>query len=185
MTRLFFRMSRCIVSRCMAPRGVYICVSPVECERALGPRDFCNGHSNFCTVFTRAGLTSTCPDQPWRQRTPYHMALTQTIDQLATHVPSTPQAQHSNVIPFPSSRAFLHVTLPQPSHDHAATSLRALLHSPLGVYVVGTQTVREEVRVQLDIACEDLDFTLHTLISTVPVALIGPLQRHAALAKAR
>jgi hypothetical protein len=45
--------------------------------------------------------------------------------------------------------------------------------------------VREEVRVQLDIAFEDLDFTLHTLISTVPAALIGPLKRRGNVAKAR
>jgi hypothetical protein len=113
------------------------------------------------------------------------MALTQTINNFATQALSNPQAQRNNVIPFPSTRVLLPVTLPQPSHDLAATSLRALLHSPLGVYVVDTQTVRKEVRVQLDIASEDLDFTLHTLISTLPSALIGPLQRHGAVAKAR
>jgi hypothetical protein len=53
------------------------------------------------------------------------------------------------------------------------------------VYVVGTHASREAVCVQLDIASEDLDFTLHTLISTVPAALIGPLKRRANVAKAR
>jgi hypothetical protein len=128
------------------------------------------------------------------------MALTQTVDHFASstqlQAPSHSWLKRSNVIPFPSTRAILQVTLPHPSNELAnatnttnatiastTTPLRALLHSPLGVYVVGTQRVREEVRVQLDIALDDLDFTLHTLISTVPVAMIGPLQRHGAAEK--
>ncbi|CAD6549168.1 hypothetical protein [Paraburkholderia metrosideri] len=120
------------------------------------------------------------------------MALTQSTchfaDQAQSATPSqslgNSRVQRSNVIPFPSTRALLQVTLPHPSNDLAGTSsLRALLHSPLGVYVVGTHQVRKEVRVQLDIATEDLDFTLHTLISTLPVASIGPLQRHGVVEK--
>jgi hypothetical protein len=103
---------------------------------------------------------------------------TQPLNKLDTH--NKPSVRHNKVIAFPSTRALLQVTLPHPSHDLAGTQLRALLHSPLGVYVVRTDAVREEVRVQLDIALEDLDFTLHTLISTVPAALIGPLQRRGA-----
>lgn len=53
------------------------------------------------------------------------------------------------------------------------------------MYVVSTEAVREEVRVQLDIALDDLDFTMHTLISTLPAALIGPLKRRQAVAKVR
>lgn len=123
------------------------------------------------------------------------MAHTQSIDKIAEEVQTQKQTQsqssgnsrvqRNNVIPFPSTRALLQVTLSHPSNDLAGvSSLRALLHSPLGVYVVGTHHVREEVRVQLDIAIEDLDFTLHTLISTLPVALIGPLQRHGIVEKA-
>jgi hypothetical protein len=121
------------------------------------------------------------------------MALTQTIDNFAEEVqtqtqsqlPGNSRVQRNNVIPFPSTRVLLQVSLPHPSNDLAgASSLRTLLHSPLGVYVVGTHHVREEVRVQLDIAIEDLDFTLHTLISTLPVALIGPLRRHGVVEKA-
>lgn len=104
------------------------------------------------------------------------MALTQSLDTLLPQPASKP-VQRSNVIPFPAARALLLVALP-----HA--QLRALLRSPLGVYVVNTETGREEVGVQLDIAREDLDFTLHTLIATLPVATIGPLKRrisHASL----
>ncbi|RKT20296.1 hypothetical protein B0G69_3578 [Paraburkholderia sp. RAU2J] len=105
------------------------------------------------------------------------MALTQSIDSFATQSLDKPPVQHSNVIPFPSARALLQVTLPHSPHDLAGTQLRALLHSPLGVYVVSTEAVRDEVRVQLDISCENLNFTLHTLISTVAAALIGPMKR--------
>jgi hypothetical protein len=115
------------------------------------------------------------------------MALTQTINhhdgqvqQAQSQSSGHARVQRNNVIPFPATRVLLQVTLPHSSGDDPAgtSSLRTLLHSPLGVYVAGTQVIRNEVRVQFDIAIEDLDFTLHTLIATLPVALIGPLQRH-------
>jgi hypothetical protein len=99
------------------------------------------------------------------------MALTQSLDTLLPQPASKPH-QRSNVIPFPAARALLLVTLP-----HA--QLRALLRSPLGVYVVNTEAGREEIRVHLDIAREDFDFTLHMLLATLPVATIGPLKRRA------
>ncbi|NVH72350.1 hypothetical protein FSB08_07170 [Paraburkholderia sp. JPY432] len=105
------------------------------------------------------------------------MALTQSLDTLSAQ-PASKQVQHSNVIPFPSARSLLLVMLPRPH-------LRALLHSPLGVYVINTETVRGEVRVQLDIAREDLDFTLHTLLTTLPAATIGALKRRVGHPSAR
>jgi hypothetical protein len=111
------------------------------------------------------------------------MALTQPLDTLAPQSAGR-QVQRNNVIPFPSARALMCVTLPHPPHDHASTQLRALLHSPLGVYVVGTENTREEIRVHLDIAREDFDFTLHTLLATLPAATIGPLKRRASTAAA-
>ncbi|MDH6151670.1 MULTISPECIES: hypothetical protein [Paraburkholderia] len=105
------------------------------------------------------------------------MALTQSLDKLSPQ-PASKRVQHSTVIPFPSARALLLVTL---THAH----LRALLHSPLGVYVVNTETVREEDRVQLDIAREDLHFTLHMLLTTLPAATIGPLKRRVSHPSAR
>jgi hypothetical protein len=104
------------------------------------------------------------------------MALTQSLDKLSPQ-PVSAQVQRNNVIPFPSARALLLVTLP-----HA--QLRALLRSPLGVYVVNTEAVRAEDHVQLDIAREDLDFTLHTLLATLPAATIGPLKRRVNCASA-
>ncbi|WP_341317322.1 hypothetical protein WN982_39235 [Paraburkholderia sp. IMGN_8] len=113
------------------------------------------------------------------------MALTQSLDSLDTQPLNKSTVRRNNVIPFPAARARLQVTLPHQSHDPAGTGLRTLLHSPLGVYVVSTEVVRDEVRLQLDIAPDDLDFTLHTLIRTLPAALIGPLTRRNVVAKAR
>lgn len=113
------------------------------------------------------------------------MALTQSVDCFAAQPFHESRVQRSNVIPFPSARVHLQVTLPHRSCELPGTQLRVLLHSPLGVYVVATEARRQDIRVQLDIAVDDLDFTLHTLISTLPAAMIGPLKRRSAAAKAR
>jgi len=113
------------------------------------------------------------------------MALKQAIDRLTNQPLSAPPLQRNNIIPFPAARARLQVTLPHSEHEVPGAQLRTLLHSPLGVYVISTEAGRESVRVQLDIALDDFDFTLHTLISTLPAALIGPLKRRNVVAKAR
>ncbi|MDR8397273.1 hypothetical protein NE850_13070 [Paraburkholderia sp. USG1] len=152
---------------------------------AIAQYDFFSGCLNFCTAFTCRRLISNCPDQPWRPRTPHHMALSQSIGNAAAQPLNEPRVQRNNVIPFPAARVRLQVTLPHRSCELPGTQLRVLLHSPLGVYVVATEAMRQEIRVQLDIAFDDLDFTLHTLISTLPAAMIGPLKRRSAVAKAR
>ncbi|ABE35895.1 hypothetical protein [Paraburkholderia xenovorans] len=154
-------------------------------KSAFGPHDFFSGRPNFCTAFTCGRLISNCPGQPWRPRTPHHMALSQSIGNAAAQPLNEPRAQRNNVIPFPTARVRLQVILPHRSCELPGTQLRVLLHSPLGVYVVATEAMRQEIRVQLDIAFDDLDFTLHTLISTLPAAMIGPLKRRSAVAKAR
>lgn len=113
------------------------------------------------------------------------MALTQSIDILPTQRLNEPHVQRNNVIPFPATRVRLQVILLHRPCEVSGTQLRVLLHSPLGVYVVATEVVRQETRVQLDIAPEDIDFTLHTLMSTLSAATIGPLKRRSAVAKAR
>ncbi|WP_175874404.1 hypothetical protein [Burkholderia sp. BCC0397] len=84
-----------------------------------------------------------------------------------------------NVVPFPPSRPRLQlpVTLTAGSADAAHARLAALLHSPLGVYVVSARAVRNVIHVHFDIAPEDLDFTLHTLIAQQVDAVIGPIAR--------
>ncbi|HEY2000434.1 hypothetical protein [Paraburkholderia sp.] len=89
----------------------------------------------------------------------------------------TPSVSRHNVIPFPSPRVQLPVTLLSESEEDSRAQLRALLHSPLGVYVISTELVRNQVRLQLDIAPDDLDFTMHALITSLPHAMIGPLKR--------
>jgi hypothetical protein len=80
----------------------------------------------------------------------------------------------SNVLPLRSPRATVQIHLTGKTPDlHLAT----LLHSPLGAYVTQTETLRDSVRVALDIAPEDFDFTLHTLMTTVPEATIRAVTR--------
>nr|WP_235356309.1 hypothetical protein [Burkholderia sp. MS389] len=85
----------------------------------------------------------------------------------------------ANVVPSPPPRprVQLPVTLTADSVDAAHARLAALLHSPLGVYVVSARAVRNVIHVQFDIAPEDLDFALHTLIAQQVDAVIGPVAR--------
>ncbi|WP_206995651.1 hypothetical protein [Trinickia mobilis] len=113
------------------------------------------------------------------------MASTQSL--RVVHAESSAPAQpvaRNNVIPFPSLRVLLPVNLHYASPEQSRMQLRALLHSPLGVYVAGIEVVRNDVRVQFDIAAEDFDFTLHTLIATLPRATIGRLSRRSVKAEA-
>ncbi|BAX62933.1 hypothetical protein [Burkholderia stabilis] len=84
-----------------------------------------------------------------------------------------------NVIPFPPARPRLQlpVTLTAGSGELARARLAALLHSPLGVYVVSARAVRDVIHVHFEIAPEDLDFTLHMLIAQQADAVIGPVAR--------
>lgn len=82
----------------------------------------------------------------------------------------------AKVVPLRAPRAWLEVTLSANTEEGARAHLAALLHSPLGVYVAQTAFVRGAMRVQLDIAPEDIDFTMHTLIASVPQATIGALR---------
>jgi|SRR5579863_2797106 len=107
------------------------------------------------------------------------MASTQLLK--VVHAESSAPAQsvsRNNVIPFPSSeRVLLPVSLDYASPEQSRAQIRALLHCPIGVYVAGIEAVRGDVRVIFDIAAEDFDFTLHTLIATLPQAAIGRLSR--------
>jgi len=87
--------------------------------------------------------------------------------------------ERNNVIPFPLPlpRLQLPVTLTADTGALAHARLAALLHSPLGVYVVSARTVRGVIHVHFDIAAEDLDFTLHMLIAQETDAVIGPVAR--------
>ncbi|HGO6080995.1 hypothetical protein KDX27_25460 [Burkholderia cenocepacia] len=86
-----------------------------------------------------------------------------------------------DVVPFPPPRPRprlqLPVTLTAGSAAAAHARLAALLHSPLGVYVVSARAVRNVIHVHFDIAAEDLDFTLHALIAQQVDAVIGPIAR--------
>ncbi|AOI96121.1 hypothetical protein [Burkholderia sp. LA-2-3-30-S1-D2] len=80
-------------------------------------------------------------------------------------------------LPPPRPRLRLPVTLTADTGALAHARLAALLHSPLGVYVVSARTVRDVIHVEFDIAPENLDFTLHMLIAQQVDAVIGPVAR--------
>jgi hypothetical protein len=105
------------------------------------------------------------------------MALTQRIAPLYAVVPVARPVSRNNVIPLPAPRVLLPVTLKSETESCTRAQLATLLHSPLGVYVSSTQTVRGAIRVLLDIAPEDIDFTMHTLIATLSDATIGQMRR--------
>jgi hypothetical protein len=113
------------------------------------------------------------------------MALTRPLEVFDPGPRSARPISRDNIIPFRSPRVLLPVTLLRESEDQSRAQLRALLHSPLGVYVVSTEVVRDEVHVQFDIARDDLDFTMHTLIATLPQAMIGPVKRRSTVMEAR
>ena len=113
------------------------------------------------------------------------MALTQRFEVFDARLNSPQPISRNNVIPFPSPRVLLPVILLRQSEDQSREQLRALLHSPLGVYVASTEVVRDQLHVLFDIAPDDLDFTMHTLIATLPQATIGPLKRRNTIVEAR
>jgi hypothetical protein len=113
------------------------------------------------------------------------MALTRPL-QIFDAVPQRARPiSRNNVIPFRAPRVLLPVTLPGRTEAASRELLRTLLYSPLGVYVVRTEIVRGNVLVHFDIAPDDLDCTMHTLIATLPEAIIGQLRRRGASAEVR
>ncbi|PAK12430.1 hypothetical protein [Burkholderia ubonensis] len=103
------------------------------------------------------------------------MASTQPVPAFHLAARDTPRAEHHNVLPIRSPRLLLPVTLTACSDSAARARLAALLRSPLGVHVASAHAARDTIRVQFDIAPEDLDFTLHALIAMEADAVIGPV----------
>ncbi|WP_243460730.1 hypothetical protein [Paraburkholderia largidicola] len=93
-------------------------------------------------------------------------------------VPDIPSTQlRSNVVPLRAQRVQLEIFLTGISPDAFRNHLATLFHSPLGVYISHTHMLRNTVCVHFNIAPEDLDFTLHTLIATMSEATIGTITR--------
>jgi hypothetical protein len=93
-------------------------------------------------------------------------------------VPDIPSTQlRSNVVPLRAQRVQLEIFLTGTSPDAFRNQLATLFHSPLGVYISHTHMLRNKVCVHFNIAPEDLDFTLHTLIATMSEATIGTITR--------
>jgi 4-hydroxy-tetrahydrodipicolinate synthase len=94
---------------------------------------------------------------------------------MAIHdgVPDSGSLPGADVLPQRSSRASLEVSLTGTTPEAPRAHLATLLRSPLGVYISHTEVLHDSVRVRLDIAPEDLDFTLHMLQTTLPDTTIG------------
>jgi hypothetical protein len=82
-----------------------------------------------------------------------------------------------NVLVLPLSSLMLPVTLTARSDDELRNQLRTLLHSPLGIYIANSECADNQAHVWLDVAPEDMPFTLHELIDTLPRATIGAVER--------
>ncbi len=99
-----------------------------------------------------------------------------TIPALSSASSSVTSRPRAKVVPLRAPRAWLDIALGARTHDAARAQLAALYHSPLGIYVVQSAVKRETLCVRFDIAPEDFDFTLHTLMRIVPEATIGSLR---------
>ncbi|WP_414446877.1 hypothetical protein AB4851_08855 [Burkholderia sp. 22PA0099] len=77
-----------------------------------------------------------------------------------------------------SPRVLLPITL-EGAADYLCAQRRALLRSPLGVYVSHIDAHRERMAVWFDLARADVGFAIHTLLSTVPNATLGSLRQRA------
>lgn len=78
-----------------------------------------------------------------------------------------------------AARRFRHA---RPSHRHLVLPVRlrrALLRSPIGVYVSHIDAHRDRMAVWFDLARADLNFAIHTLLTTVPDATLGCLRKRA------
>ncbi|MBI0331566.1 hypothetical protein I6G79_31970 [Burkholderia plantarii] len=75
-------------------------------------------------------------------------------------------------------RVLLPVTL-EGTADYLGTQRRALLRSPIGVYVSHIDAHRDRMAVWFDLARADLNFAIHTLLTTVPDATLGCLRKRA------
>lgn len=94
----------------------------------------------------------------------------------ACATPAVARRSSAKVLPFRATRAWLDLVLDGGTLRETRAHLALLLHSPLGVYVTRTSERADTVAVRLDIAPDDFDFTLHTLLQVVPEATIQALR---------
>ncbi|QJP69234.1 hypothetical protein [Burkholderia glumae] len=77
-----------------------------------------------------------------------------------------------------AARVLLPVTL-EGTADYLGSQRRALLRSPIGVYVSHIDAHRDRMAVWFDLARADLNFAIHTLLTTLPDAALGCLRKRA------
>lgn len=85
-------------------------------------------------------------------------------------------ARGGEVLPFPHRRVILSVMLSVGEADQGDEKLRAVFRSAVGVYVLDSHIEKRCIKLRFDIAMNDIDFLIHTLIRELPEATIGPLE---------
>jgi hypothetical protein len=84
--------------------------------------------------------------------------------------------RHDNVLAFPSQRVLVSAAVYSEQDEASRERIRRLFHSPLGVYVSHASRDQSELRLEFDIATEDIEFTLRTLQKVLPEAVIEEIR---------
>ncbi|SAL81247.1 hypothetical protein AWB68_06071 [Caballeronia choica] len=77
---------------------------------------------------------------------------------------------------LPPHRVLLSALVHGSYDDEARERIRRLFHSPLGVYVSHASRDHAELRVEFDVASEDLAFTIRTLRQVLPEAAVEEIR---------
>jgi hypothetical protein len=86
------------------------------------------------------------------------------------HVPDTgsPDSSQDTAI----QRLLLSAVVHGVSDEASRERIKRLFGSPLGVYVSQASRDHEEIRLEFDVAAEDLEFTVRTLHQVLPEAVV-------------
>ncbi|SAL42572.1 hypothetical protein [Caballeronia humi] len=84
--------------------------------------------------------------------------------------------RHDNVPALPSQRVLVSAAVYSEQDEASRERIRRLFHSPLGVYVSHASRNQSELRLEFDVATEDIEFTLRTLKKVLPEAVIEEIR---------
>ncbi|TCK39176.1 hypothetical protein B0G84_4507 [Paraburkholderia sp. BL8N3] len=79
-------------------------------------------------------------------------------------------AAGDNALALSSQRVLLSAVVRSEHEDVSRERIRRLFHSPLGVYVSHASRDHAQLRLEFDVASEDLAFTIRTLSRVLPEA---------------
>jgi hypothetical protein len=84
--------------------------------------------------------------------------------------------RHDNVLALPSQRVLVSAAVYSEQDETSRERIRRLFRSPLGVYVSHASRNQSELRLEFDVATEDIEFTLRTLKKVLPEAVIEEIR---------